>query len=165
MAHVLFYEKPGCAGNERQKALLRAAGHEVEVHDLLRYPWTTAELRPFFDGLPVAEWFNRTAPRVKSGEVVPEALRPDEALELLLADPILIRRPLLQVGRRREAGFLAAVIQEWIGLDPVEPPPSSSLEGCAGAGGPCGSSDGAPVTLGRPAARVARRLAGSNPTG
>lgn len=135
MAHVVFYEKPGCAGNERQKALLRAAGHELEVRDLLGHPWTAAELRPFLAGLPVAEWFDRTAPRVKAREVIPEALGEEEALALLLAEPILIRRPLLQVGRRREAGFLAAVVQAWIGLDPVEP---------------------APVTPGRPGLRVLR---------
>lgn len=29
MAHLVFYEKPGCAGNARQKALLRAAGHTL----------------------------------------------------------------------------------------------------------------------------------------
>jgi nitrogenase-associated protein len=154
MAHVLFYEKPGCAGNARQKALLRAAGHELEVRDLLGHPWTAGELRPFLEGLPVAEWFDRTAPRVKAREVIPEALGEAEALALLLSDPTLIRRPLLQVGRRREAGFLAAVVQDWIGLDPVEP--AGSLEGCAGAGGSCGSLGApgpAPITLGLPAGR------------
>ena len=121
MATVIFYEKPGCAGNARQKDLLRRAGHELDTRDLLTWPWTVSELRAFFTDLPVAEWFNRTAPRVKSGEVVPEALPPEEALSALLADPILIRRPLMQVGERREAGFLAAVVDEWIGLAPAEP--------------------------------------------
>lgn len=158
MAHVVFYEKPGCAGNERQKALLRAAGHELEVRDLLRHPWTEGTLRPFLAGLPVADWFDRTAPRVKAREVVPEALGEAEAMALLLADPILIRRPLLQVGRRREAGFLAAVVQDWIGLDPIAPS-APSPEGCAGAGGACGSKAApagqGPVTLGRPVRRGA----------
>jgi nitrogenase-associated protein len=121
VATVIFYEKPGCAGNARQKELLRRAGHELEVRDLLTWPWTASELRAFFTDLPVADWFNRAAPRVKSGEVVPEAFSPDEALSALLADPILIRRPLMQVDERREAGFLAAVVDEWIGLAPVEP--------------------------------------------
>jgi nitrogenase-associated protein len=150
MARVLFFEKPGCAGNERQKALLRAAGHELTVLDLLTHPWTAASLRPFLEGLPVAEWFNRASPRIKAGEVVPEAVSPEQALALLVAEPLLIRRPLMQVGDRREAGFLAAVVQEWIGLEPLEPSADGGLEGCAGAGGACGSAPGAPVTLGRP---------------
>lgn len=147
MAHVIFYEKPGCGGNERQKALLRAAGHDLEVRDLLTHPWTPTELRAFLAGVPVAEWFNRTAPRVKSGEVVPEALSEAAALALLVAEPLLIRRPLMQVGRRREVGFLAAVVQAWIGLDPLEPAGEGSLEGCAGAAGSCGSKAEAPVQL------------------
>jgi len=150
MAHVIFYEKPGCGGNERQKALLRAAGHDLEVRDLLSHPWTEAALRPFLAGVPVADWFNRTAPRVRSGEVVPEALSPEAALGLLLAEPLLIRRPLLQVGSRREVGFLAAVVGEWIGLEPLEAAPAGALEGCAGAGGGCSPRADAPVTLGRP---------------
>lgn len=132
MANVVFWGRPGCAGNERQKALLRAAGHVVEARDLLAHPWTAAELQPFLRGVPVADWFNRMAPRVKEGKVVPEALGEEEALALLLEDHLLIRRPLLQVGARREVGFLAAVVQDWIGLDPVEPPAL------------------APVTIGRP---------------
>lgn len=149
MAHVVFWEKPGCGGNERQKALLLAAGHVLEVKDLVSHPWTAEELRPFLQGLPVAEWFNRTAPRVKAREVVPEALGEEAALALLLEDHLLIRRPLLQVGRRREVGFLAAVVQDWIGLEPITPP-AGSLEGCGGAAGSCGSGGPAPVQLGRP---------------
>lgn len=142
MAHVIFYEKPGCGGNERQKALLRAAGHDLEVRDLLTWPWSPATLLPFLSGAPVSDWFNRTSPRVKAGEVVPEAASAGEALALLLADPGLIRRPLLQVGGRREVGFLSAVVGDWIGLEPVEPPAPAGcgpLEGCAGASGHCGS--------------------------
>ena len=38
MAKVIFYEKPGCANNAKQKALLAAAGHEVEARNLLTEP-------------------------------------------------------------------------------------------------------------------------------
>jgi nitrogenase-associated protein len=119
MATILFYEKPGCANNARQKRLLLEAGHELIVRDLLAARWTAGELRTFFGGRPVSEWFNRAAPRVKSGEIVPEALDEQTALALMLEDPLLIRRPLLQAGERREAGFDAERIQDWIGLAPT----------------------------------------------
>lgn len=126
MAKVIFYEKPGCGGNARQKALLAAAGHRLEVHDLLSHPWTAGELKSFFGSRPVAEWFNRSAPRVKSGEVVPEELDEITALAVLLADPLLIRRPLLESGHRRETGFNTALIEAWLG-----PLPSAEVgEGC-----------------------------------
>ncbi len=34
MAHIIFYEKPRCLGNARQRALLEAAGHDLDVRDL-----------------------------------------------------------------------------------------------------------------------------------
>jgi nitrogenase-associated protein len=105
MATIVFYEKPGCATNARQRQMLRAAGHEVVVRNLLAEPWTAARLREFFSRLPVADWLNRAAPRIKSGEIDPSTLSDQTALELMLADPLLIRRPLLEVGSMRIAGF------------------------------------------------------------
>lgn len=120
MATILFWEKPGCSGNARQKALLSASGHTLVARSLLAEPWTAERLRPFFGARPVAEWFNRASPRVKSGEVRPEALSETEALTLMLQDKLLIRRPLMQVGERCEAGFDMALVEDWIGLQPVD---------------------------------------------
>jgi hypothetical protein len=39
MARVIFYQKLGCINNGKQKALLLAAGHEVEAHNLLKTPF------------------------------------------------------------------------------------------------------------------------------
>ncbi len=116
MAKVIFYEKPGCGGNARQKALLVASGHEVDARDLRTEPWTTASLRPFFGVKAVQDWFNASSPRVKSGEVKPGEMSPEEALALMIEDPLLIRRPLMQVGDRRESGFNQARVDAWIGL-------------------------------------------------
>lgn len=116
MAHVVFYEKPGCGGNARQKQALSDSGHSVEARSLLTHPWTGTELLSFFGTRPVAEWFNRSHPRVKAGEIVPGAMSAGEALALMLAEPLFIRRPLLQVGDRREAGWDEAMVDAWIGL-------------------------------------------------
>lgn len=129
MVAVLFYEKPGCANNARQKRLLQDAGHALTVRNLLETPWTPAELRSFFGERPVAEWFNRAAPRVKSGEVVPEALGEAEALALMVREPLLIRRPLMEAGGRREAGFEPERVAAWIGLSPAGERPEN-LEQC-----------------------------------
>ncbi|TAL14336.1 MAG: hypothetical protein EPO01_19615 [Aquabacterium sp.] len=136
MARIVFYEKPGCGGNARQKALLLAAGHELEVRDLLAWPWTRASLLDFLAPLPVAGWFNRAAPRVKSGEIDPDALPADAALAMLLADPLLIRRPLMACGEHRLVGFDLAAVREWVGLAATAPA-AGSLEGCAATVAPC----------------------------
>lgn len=44
---VVFYEKKGCGGNARQKALLKNEGVEFEVKDILNVVWTKELLRVF----------------------------------------------------------------------------------------------------------------------
>ena len=136
MVRVDFWEKPGCGGNARQKARLRASGHEVIEHDLLAEPWTAERLSAFFGDLPPAAWFNRAAPKVKSGEIVPEALDAAAAMALLLGEPLLIRRPLMRIGEDRLVGFDEAAVDARIGLAPVAAPVG---EGCpkGEAAAPC----------------------------
>lgn len=129
MVTVVFYEKPGCKGNLRQKTLLAAAGHTVQAKNLKAETWTSKRLFDFLAALPVAQWFNPSAPAVKSGEIVPAALSADEALALLLANPLLIRRPLLEVGDERRVGFDAGEIERWIGLNGATLP-EGDLEAC-----------------------------------
>lgn len=116
MAIVLFYEKPGCINNTKQKVLLAAAGHTVQAKNLLTEKWTAERLRAFFGELPVAEWFNHSAPRVRDGEIWPHRLTGEEALALMVSEPLLIRRPLMQVGDVYRVGFDQAAVDRWIGL-------------------------------------------------
>lgn len=128
MVQVIFYGKPGCQGNARQVKVLQSAGHDVVVRNLLGEPWTDDRLRSFFGDRPAAEWFNRSAVRVKSGEVIPEALSACEAMRLLLADPALIRRPLIEAAGQRQIGWEPERIAAWIGLGDTMAP---GREGCA----------------------------------
>jgi nitrogenase-associated protein len=131
MAHIIFFEKPGCGGNAKQRALLEAAGHTLERRSLLDEPWTRDSLLAFLAPLAVAQWFNRAAPRLKSGEIVPEALDADAALPLLLAEHLLIRRPLMQrPDGVRMVGFETAEVEAFVGLDAPAATPAS-MEGCA----------------------------------
>ncbi len=118
MAIIHFYEKPGCFNNSRQKQLLIGAGHLLIVHDLLKYPWKHNRqlLRAFFGDLPVADWFNRAAPAIKNGDVDPDSINEIDAIEKMVADPILIRRPLIEVAGRRRVGFDVERIDAWLGL-------------------------------------------------
>ena len=120
MVQVVFYEKPGCINNTRQKKILLAAGHEVIARNLLEEAWKTEKLRPYFGNLPVAEWFNRTAPAVKSGEVDPDAVSEQEALNLMVAMPLLIRRPLMEAGGEYRVGFEMEAVNAWIGLEEID---------------------------------------------
>jgi nitrogenase-associated protein len=131
MTTVIFYEKPGCANNTRQKRLLLAAGHEVVARNLLTELWTRDRLLKFFGDLPVQEWFNRAAPRVKSGEIDPDRLNADAALDLMLAEPILIRRPLMETDGWRTVGFDAKQVDAQLGLGTEGVEDARELDGCA----------------------------------
>jgi nitrogenase-associated protein len=122
MTELVFYEKPGCIGNLKQQKLLRSQGFDFIVRDLISEPWSAERLRPYFEDKPVAQWFNVTAPRVKSGALSINNLNEEEALTLMVEDPILIRRPLLEFGDLRQSGFEAGAVLTALGvlLNPAE---------------------------------------------
>jgi len=117
MTTVVFYEKPGCLTNRRQKALLEEHGCTLEVRDLLAEPWTGERLAAFFGERPIAEWFNHAAPRIRDGEVDPERQDRNSALTLMLEEPLLIRRPLLDTTFGKTAGFDDPTILAALGVE------------------------------------------------
>jgi len=130
MATVHFYEKPGCINNSRQKQLLIKAGHLLIVHDLLQQSWAKhpEKLRSFFGDMPVRDWFNQSAPAIKNGDIDPLSVNEQQAIELMIANPILIRRPLLEVEGRRRSGFNPEEIESWLKLS-IDPS-LTDLETC-----------------------------------
>lgn len=58
---------------------------------------------------------NRTAPRLKSGEIDPALVDAQAALEMMLSDPLLIRRPLIEADGWHLAGFDATQIELRLG--------------------------------------------------
>lgn len=126
MAPIVFYEKPGCAGNARQKKVLQEAGYQLEVRSILAEPWTAEGLLAFFADLPIVQWFNMAAPAIKSGAIDPACLDRQQAMAVLLQDHLLIRRPLLVVAGRYLVGFDQQLVAEALGVQLAEP-----LEQCA----------------------------------
>ncbi len=131
MTDVVFYEKPGCLTNLKQKQRLVALGHRLAVRNLLVEPWTAERLRGFFGDRPVTDWFNPTAPAVRDGLVDPAGLDADGALRAMLADPLLIRRPLLETPTGRCAGFDDNPVLSALGVDTD---PSDALSACSRRG-------------------------------
>lgn len=130
-SELVFYEKPGCLSNARQKARLVALGHCLEIRNLLTEAWTAQRLRPFFGTRPVADWFNPSAPRVRTGEVRPEVLSAAEALDLMVADPLLIRRPLIETGGHCVCGFERGPLLGALGVELGE---GEDLQSCSRGG-------------------------------
>lgn len=129
---IKFYEKPGCTNNTRQKKMLQESGHEVTACSILTQSWTAETLKRFFTGLPVAEWFNMAAPRIKSGEVIPVDFNENAAIQAMLADPLLIRRPLLEVDNTFICGFDNEFVQSLIQYQDA-----SHVQSCPNLSDPC----------------------------
>ncbi|PHM16798.1 MAG: arsenate reductase family protein [Sulfuricurvum sp. PD_MW2] len=109
---VVFYEKPFCAANAKQKQILRASGCTLIERNLLEHGLEREDLRAFMGDKKVADWFNPAAPAIKNGEIFPEILDEVSAMELLLTNPILIRRPLMVIGSEKLCGFDADKVSE-----------------------------------------------------
>ena len=116
MKLVIFYEKPGCATNTKQKKSIRDAGYFVIERDLLNNEMSKEMLYEFVKDKPVHEWFNVNAPKIKSKEIDPLSFSKDEALELILKEPILIKRPLMVIGDNKICGFDSGRIEKILNI-------------------------------------------------
>lgn len=129
MTHILFYEKTGCINNTKQKKLLAEAGYQVEARDLLNESWSREALARYFGNMPVADRFNQSAPQVTSGAVVPQQLDEETAYELMIAEPILIRRPLMKIGEHYLVGFNEEQVNNVLTIN-LEEKAHGDLEAC-----------------------------------
>jgi nitrogenase-associated protein len=72
----------------------------VDSRNLLEENWSREKLLDYFDHMSVSMWFNQSAPDITSGKIEPSELSEEEALTMMIENPILIRRPLMRVDRR-----------------------------------------------------------------
>jgi nitrogenase-associated protein len=123
---IHFYEKPDCINNAKQKRLLEQHGHRIEAHSLLTQQWNAATLRLFFGDMPISEWFNMSAPRIKSNEISPDDFDEDTAIDAMLEEPLLIRRPLIDADGEFACGFDNPLVRSLLG----ESTDISSFQNC-----------------------------------
>jgi len=102
---IHFYEKPGCINNSKQKKMLEEHGHTIVAHSILAQSWTSETLRKYFGKMQIKEWFNYASPRIKNGEIIPEDLSEEMTIALMVNDPLLIRRPLINAQGNFACGF------------------------------------------------------------
>jgi len=134
VAFIQFFEKPGCINGEKQKRILIEAGNVLECMNILEYPWSREELVQFFAVKEPALIMNHTAPAIKKGEIVPANLQYEEAVSLMIENPILIKRPLIRVDGLFVQGFmderLTTYLGSWNGEDDVVTCPNLHTISC-----------------------------------
>ena len=112
-----FYEKTGCGGNAKQKELLKSHNISFSVKSLLDTPWTVETLSEFFKGLELVDMFNPFAPQIRDKQIDINTLSKDEAIELMIKNPILIKRPLLDINGVKVCGFDIEKINELLNVN------------------------------------------------
>jgi arsenate reductase (glutaredoxin) len=102
---LTIFHNPKCSKSRETLALLRARGASPRVVEYLKEPPTAAELESIVGKLGI-----RPEELVRKGEAVFKAkyagrsLTDAEWIAALVADPILIERPIVVAGRRAAIG-------------------------------------------------------------
>lgn len=94
---VTIYHNPACGTSRNALDLIRRAGIEPTVVEYLQTPYTEAQLRALLDamGIPVRELLRfKGTPAAEMGLDNP-AVSDDELLRHMVAQPLLVNRPIV----------------------------------------------------------------------
>ena len=127
---VVLYGKPTCINNRKQVRLLMQAGVDVTQRNIFEVQWSPSKLSRFFNGVPLLDCVNPSAPLVKSREVDAENLSRFTLLQMMCLSPVLIRRPLIVYEDMHWVGFNWEQLCADMGLNYIEPT-GNNIETCA----------------------------------
>lgn len=86
------------------KASLSQDGIEIDERDFFKDGFTEAELRDLLGDTPPADVFSWRSPSARKLGLDKNTAPADELISLMVGEPRLIRRPLIQVGGRLIVG-------------------------------------------------------------
>jgi arsenate reductase (glutaredoxin) len=101
---VTMYHNPRCNTSRRTLALLREKGVEPKIIEYLKTPPSVTELKEILGQLKLPA--SRIVRRKEAAAVGidPEALSEDALIEAMVANPIVIERPIVISGRKAALG-------------------------------------------------------------
>lgn len=95
LKRLTLFTKSGCTTCNKARQFLMAAGVHYAERDIFKHPLTEAELRKLAGKRPLAELFSYRSPSAKALGLLDKVLTESEMLAHMIAEPRLIRRPLL----------------------------------------------------------------------
>ncbi len=101
---VTIYHNPRCATSRKTLALLRERGAEPAIIEYLKTPPSAAELRKILGQLkmPAARLLRRK--EAAAAGIDPKALSEDALIAAMVANPIVIERPIVISGGKAALG-------------------------------------------------------------
>jgi arsenate reductase len=113
---ITLYGIPNCDTVKKARAWLDARGAAYRFHDYKKAGIDEARLRSWADELGWEKLLNRAGTTFrKLPEVEKIGIDADKAVALMLAQPSMIKRPVLDLDGRRLVGFDAAKWDEALG--------------------------------------------------
>ena len=96
-----IYHNPKCGTSRKTLEILRDAGADVWVREYLKQPPTREELKRLYDaaGLSPREGLRAKEPRAVELGLPKADVSDDDVLEAMVANPMLIERPLVETPR------------------------------------------------------------------
>lgn len=105
MSDVTIYHNPRCSKSRAALAILEEHGVEPKVIEYLRTPPTADELRAIVALLGISpEQLVRTGEQVYKDLFAGKALTDTQWIDAMVANPILIERPIVVYGKRAVIG-------------------------------------------------------------
>jgi arsenate reductase len=115
-AMIILYGIPNCDTVKKARAWLDARGIAYDFHDYKKAGIDEARLRAWAAELGWERLLNRAGTTFrKLPDAAKAGLDEDKAIALMLAQPSMIRRPVLELGDRRLVGFDAPGWAEALG--------------------------------------------------
>ncbi len=115
MAEMTFFSKTGNPETNRQRKQLQLAGNELHCRDILRQKWTRKKLLPFVRGRDPLQIMDSSAVEIRKGDIDPVLITFDEAVDLMIASPELIKGPLVEVDGLSIQGFEDSRLRKYLG--------------------------------------------------
>jgi arsenate reductase len=86
-----------------------------QERELFKEPMSADDLRRLLNGRPVSDIFATRSPTYKKLGLAGQQLSDDDMLRLMVENPQLIRRPIVQVGDQLVIGFDARALDAAVG--------------------------------------------------
>lgn len=99
MAKVTFYHKKGCPTCKAAQEFLEKLGHELDMRDLDGYPPPRSLLETHIDAKNVKAYLNTRATSYREHGLKDDPPTKKGAIELMMRDPNLIKRPISVRGK------------------------------------------------------------------
>lgn len=111
-----FFQHNNCLGNEIQRKVLTEAGFTLNVFSIFDINWKAEHLYLFFKDDPVYTWFDYSAKSLENKLFNPKTIAPLDAIDYMLKDNALIKRPLIHFNGEYCAGFETQLVKRLVKL-------------------------------------------------